>query len=136
VYALIDQAGYLYAGVTTEARAGQVIRSLNNGATWESPPGLSASKAVRALVNVSGTVYAGLDIGGGPYTTYVYKLPPGAAAWQPAGTLFMADTVYGFLQSPGGTLFAASGDTYGVVFRAASLETGLLYLPLVAHNSP
>jgi hypothetical protein len=136
VYALIDQAGYLYAGVTTEVGASQIIRTLNNGATWESLPGLPASKAVRALVNVSATVYAGLDVGGGPYTTYVYKLPPGATAWQPAGALFMADTVYGFLQSPGGTLFAASGDTYGVVFRATLLETGLLYLPLVAHNSP
>jgi photosystem II stability/assembly factor-like uncharacterized protein len=137
VYALIDQAGNLYAGVTTEAGAGQVIRSLNNGATWESLPGLPASKAVRALLSVSGTIYAGLDVGGGPYTTFVYKLPPGVATWQPAGTLFMADAVNGFLPIPGGAVYAASGDTYGVVFRAESLGARQLYLPLlVLRNSP
>jgi photosystem II stability/assembly factor-like uncharacterized protein len=137
VYALIDQAGNLYAGVTTEAGAGQVIRSLNNGATWESLPGLPASKAVRALLSVSGTIYAGLDVGGGPYTTFVYKLPPGVATWQPAGTLFMADAVNGFLPTPGGAVYAASGDTYGVVFRAESLGARQLYLPLlVLRNSP
>jgi photosystem II stability/assembly factor-like uncharacterized protein len=136
VYALIDEAGYLYAGVTTEAGAGQVIRSSNNGATWESLPGLPASKAVRALLSVSGTIYAGLDVGGGPYTSFVYKLPSGAAAWQPAGTLFMADAVYGFLRTPDGAVYAASGDTYGVVFRAASLEARQLYLPLILRDSP
>jgi len=136
VYALIDEAGDLYAGVTTETGAGQVIRSLNNGATWESPPGLPASKAVRALLSVSGTIYAGLDAGGGPYTTFVYKLPSGAAMWQPAGTLFMADAVYGFLRTPSGAVYAASGDTYGAVFRAALLEVRQLYLPLALQNSP
>jgi hypothetical protein len=134
VYALTDQGGTLYAGVTTEAGAGQVIRLPNNGATWEAVPGLPPSKAVRALLSLSGVIYAGLDAGNGPYTTFVYRLPPGATAWQPAGTLFMADAVYSFLRMPDGKVYAASGNTYGVVFCATSLQSRQLYLPKIVRN--
>lgn len=131
VYSLTGQGSMLYAGVTTEAGAGQVIRTPNNGATWETLPGLPTSQAVRALLNLSGTIYAGLDAGNGPYNTSAYQLPPGATSWQPAGTFFMADAVYGFLRMPDGKVFAASGNTYGVVFWATSLGSGQLYLPTI-----
>ncbi len=135
VYALIDRAGYLYAGVTTEADTGQVIRSPDGGTTWETLPGLPASQAVRSLLDAAGTIYAGLDMGGGPYTTYIYQLPSGATSWQPAGTLFMADAVYDLLRTPEGGVFAASGDTYGEVFRT-TLDMNRLYLPLILRTSP
>jgi hypothetical protein len=131
VYALTDQDGKLYAGVTTQTGAGQVIRSPNNGATWETLLGLPTNQAVRALINLNGTIYTGLDAGNGPYNTAVFRLPRDASAWQPAGALFMADAVYGFLGSPNGKVYAASGDTYGVVFSAISLGSGQLYLPMI-----
>lgn len=134
VYALTDQDGTLYSGVVTEAGAGQVIRSPDNGATWETLPGLPTSQAVRALLNLDGTIYAGLDAGDGPYTTFVYQLPQGATTWQPAGMLFMADAVYSFLRMPDGKVYAASGDTYGVVFCTTSLESEKLYLPLILRH--
>ena len=45
----------------------------------------------------------------------------------------MADGVYDLLLMPDGAAYAASGDTHGVIFRAAWLRTGgqQVYLPLV-----
>jgi hypothetical protein len=72
-------------------------------------------------------------MGPGQFTSYVYGSADGGDTWWDAGYLFMADAVYDLVLMPDGAAYAASGDTHGVIFRAASLEAGgrQAYLPLV-----
>ena len=81
-------------------------------------------------------VYAGVDVGDGRFTSYVYGSTNGGDTWLDAGFLFMAGTVHDLLLTPEGAAYAGGGDTYGVVYRAASLGVGghHVYLPVVMRN--
>lgn len=131
VYALCSQGSTLYAGIATQAGTGAVVWTSDNGATWQSAPGLQAGVAVRSLLVVSGSLFAGLDYGSEFDTSYIYFLPQGGAAWQTAGALFMADTAYSLLWAPGNRMFIASGGLSGVVFVANPYQGWNRYLPLV-----
>jgi hypothetical protein len=134
VYALLEGAGeVLFAGVASTDGAGRVFRSFNNGQTWQPSQPLGESQAVRALLAGSeGKLYAGLDMGPGRFTGYVYASQDGGDNWEDAGHLYMADAVHGFLLTPNGAIYAASGDTYGVIFRTE--EHHRTYLPVVLRN--
>ncbi len=134
VYALLEgPGGALYAGVASTDGAGRVFRSLNGGQTWQPSQPLGESRAVRALLaDPAGQLYAGLDMGAGRFTSYVYVSEDGGDAWQDGGYLYMADAVHGFLLASGGAIYAASGDTYGVIFRTGGQHR--IYLPLVLKN--
>jgi photosystem II stability/assembly factor-like uncharacterized protein len=135
VYALLeDTNGALYAGAAFPDGTGRILRSLDGGHGWEPSEPLGESQAVRALLEgPEGRVYAGVDMGPGQFTSYVYGSADGGDTWWDAGYLFMADGVYDLLLMPDGAAYAASGDTHGVIFRAAWLRTGgqQVYLPLV-----
>jgi photosystem II stability/assembly factor-like uncharacterized protein len=137
VYALLEDANQvLYAGVAFSDGTGRVFRSRNGGEGWELSDPLGESRAVRALLqDPDGMVYAGVDAGVGRFTSYVYASTDGGDTWQDAGFLFTADAVYDLLLTPDGA-YAASGDTYGVIFRAGSLGTGgyQIYLPIVVRD--
>ncbi len=138
VYTLLEGSNHvLYAGVACTDGTGRVFRSFNGGESWEPSDPLGESQAVRALLEgAAGRIYAGLDMGPGKFTAYAYVLEDGGDTWQDAGYLFMADAVYDLLPTPDGAVYAASGDTYGVIFRAEALGTGgyQVYLPLVLRN--
>ena len=94
--------------------------------------------AVRALLeDADRKLYAGVNAGAGRFTSYVYASEDGGETWQDAGSLFSADAVHDLLLTPDGIAYAASGETYGVVYRAASLGVGgsHVYLPIVLRNS-
>jgi hypothetical protein len=141
VYALMEGANeVLYAGVAFSDGTGRVLRSFDGGGNWEPSDPLGENGeciAVRALLedpNVA--VYAGVEASGGRFTSYVYGSTNGGDTWLDAGFLFMAGTVHDLLLTSAGTAYAASGDTYGVVYRAASLGVGghHIYLPVVMRN--
>jgi len=134
VYALLEDSNHaLYAGAAYTDESGRVFRSSDAGQNWLPSDALGNSRAVRALLEGSnGKVYAGVDVGPGRFTSYVYSSEDGGMSWQDAGSLFMADAVYDFLLMPDGSAYAASGDTYGVIFRATALVMGnQIYLPLI-----
>ncbi len=135
VYTLLeDSSQVLYAGGRYTDDTGRVFRSLDGGQNWETSEPLGGSQAVRALLEgAAGKVYAGVDMGPGKFTAYAYVSEDGGDTWQDAGYLFMADAVYDFLPTPDGAVYAASGDTYGVIFRAELWEQQV-YLPLVMRN--
>jgi hypothetical protein len=66
----------------------------------------------------------------------VYGSTDGGDTWLDAGFLFMAGAVHDLLLTPEGTAYAGGGDTYGVVYRAASLGVGghHVYLPVVMRD--
>lgn len=134
VYALLEDAHrVLYAGVAFTDHTGRALRSFDSGKSWEPSALLGESRAVRALLEgPKRRLYAGVDMGPGTFTSYLYASEDHGGSWQEAGYLFMADAVYGLLLAPEGA-YAASGDTYGVVFRTA--VTRQIYLPLVLRGS-
>jgi hypothetical protein len=141
VYALLQGAnGVLYAGVAFPDGIGRVLRSFDGGENWEPSEPLGENGeciAVRALLeDPDQAVYAGVDVGDGRFTSYVYGSTDSGDTWLDAGFLFMAGTVHDLLLTPEGTAYAAGGDTYGVVYRAASLGVGghHVYLPIVMRN--
>jgi len=138
VYALLEGSNHaLYAGAACTDETGRVFRSFNGGESWEPSDPLGESQAVRALLEgAEGRICAGLDMGPGLFTTYAYVTEDGGDTWQDAGYLFMADAIHDFLPTPDGAVYAASGDTYGVIFRAEALGMGgyQVYLPLVLRN--
>jgi len=135
VEALLEGSDHvLYAGTTCTDGTGRVFRSSNGGETWEPSDPLGESQGVPALLEgAAGRIYAGLAMEPGKFTAYVYVTEDSGDTWQDAGYLFMADTIHDFLLTPNGTLYAASGDTYGVIFRAEGLGYGV-YLPLVVRS--
>jgi photosystem II stability/assembly factor-like uncharacterized protein len=134
VYALLEDASQvLYAGAAYTDNTGRVFRSLNSGQSWEVSESVGESQAVRALLEgAAGKLYAGVDMGPGLFTSYVYVSEDGGDKWQDGGFLFMADAVHDLLLTPGGDVYVASGDTYGVVFRAWKQQ---IYLPCVFRAS-
>jgi len=141
VYALLQGAnGVLYAGVAFPDGTGRVLRSFDGGENWEPSEPLGENGeciAVRALLeDPNEAIYAGVDTGDGRFTSYVYGSTDGGDTWLDAGFLFMAGTVHDLLLTPEGTAYAGGGDTYGVVYRAASLGVGghHVYLPIVMRN--
>jgi len=93
---------------------------------------------VRTLLEgPEGRLCAGVDMGPGPFTSYVYSSADGGQTWQDGGFLYMADAVYDLLLAPEDTIYAASGDTYGVIFRSELSGTGgyRVYLPLTLRNA-
>jgi hypothetical protein len=139
VHALLaGDDGLLYAGVAFPDGTGRVHRSFDEGEHWEPSEPLGDSQAVRALLaGAEGRLYAGLDMGAAQFTSYVYVSEDHGASWQDAGYLFMADAVHDLLLTPTGAAYAASGDTYGVTFRAelAAMPGDRVYLPLVVRDS-
>jgi len=62
----------LYAGAACADDSG-VFQSLDGGQSWEPSEPLGESQAVRALLEgAGGRIYAGLDMGPGLFTSYVY----------------------------------------------------------------
>jgi len=139
VYALLeDDHQVLYAGVAFTDHTGRVLRSSNDGQDWEPSAPLGQSQAVRTLLEgPEGRLCAGVDMGPGPFTSYVYSSADGGQTWQDGGFLYMADAVYDLLLAPEDTIYAASGDTYGVIFRSELSGTGgyRVYLPLTLRNA-
>jgi len=141
VYALMEGANeVLYAGVAFSDGTGRIMRSFDGGENWELSEPLGENGeciAVRALLeDLDEAIYAGADTGDGRFTSYVYGSTDGGDTWLDAGSLFMAGAVYDLLLAPEGTAYAGGGDTYGVVYRAASLGVGghHVYLPIVMRN--
>ncbi len=134
VHALLEDSNHLlYAGVAYSDGSGRIFRSSDSGQSWLVSDALGNSQAVRALLEgPQGRIYAGVDAGPGQFTSYVYGSDDSGASWQDAGFLFMADAVYDFLLMADGSAYAASGDTYGVIFRTAALGAeNRIYLPLI-----
>jgi hypothetical protein len=133
VYTLLeDSSGVLHAGTTCSDGRGRVYRSFDGGQSWAPSNPLGESQAVRALLEgAAGKIYAGLEGPPGWFATYVSLSEDGGATWQDAGYLFMADTVYDLLLASDGNMYAASGNTYGVIFRVWKHQ---VYLPLVLRN--
>jgi hypothetical protein len=133
VYALLeDSSRVLHAGTTCSDGMGRVYRSFDGGQSWVPSDPLGESQAVRALLEgAAGKIYAGLEGPPGWFTTYASLSEDGGATWQDAGYLFMADVVYDLFLASDGSMYAASGDTYGVIFRVRKHQ---VYLPLVLRN--
>jgi photosystem II stability/assembly factor-like uncharacterized protein len=133
VHALAASSGFLYAGVSSYDGNGQIFRSSDWGETWELLPPMPASKAVRALLPVPSGLIAGLDVGDGVFTTTIHLYSRAEHQWTEAEMLFMADAVHDLYLSSQGEIYAATGNTYGIVFstRLGTSMEGSLYLPFV-----
>ena len=139
VHALTGVGDRLYAGVTGADGKGYVYTSPDRGQHWEASPPLGGSQGVTALlVDPAGNLYAGLDMGAGRFTSYVYEQAgtmrsAREEAWRPVGDIYQADAVRDLLLTPDGRIYAASGDVYGVVYYTTlpSPEGRRLYLPVV-----
>jgi hypothetical protein len=139
VHALAGVGDQLYAGVTGVDGKGYVYTSPDRGQHWQASSPLGGSQGVTALlVDPADNLYAGLDMGAGSFTSYVYE-KAGAArsaraeAWRPAGDLYQADAVRDLLLTPDGRLYAASGDVYGVVYYTTIPMPAMhwQYLPVI-----
>jgi hypothetical protein len=139
VHALLAGAGQmLYAGASTREGRGAVYRSSNGGQTWLPSAPLVESAGVGALLEgPDGTVYAGLAMAPGRFTSQVVLSEDRGGAWHDAGQLFMADVVHDLLLAPDGAVYVASGDTYGVIYRARLYEPERpqIFLPLVINQA-
>jgi hypothetical protein len=139
VHALLAGAGrMLYAGAGTREGRGAVYRSSNRGQTWLPSAPLGDSAGVGALLEgPDGMVYAGLAMAPGRFTSQVVLSEDRGGAWHDAGQLFMADVVHDLLLAPDGTVYVASGDTYGVIYRARLYEPEQpqIFLPLVINQA-
>lgn len=135
VYALLqDAGGVLHAGAGLADGTACTFHSADEGQTWEASAAVAGSRAVTALAEgLQGRLYAGVDVGPGLFTSHVYVSQDGGETWAQQGTLYMAETVRDLLLTPDGILYAASGNTYGVVLRTAAAVTAeySVYLPLV-----
>jgi hypothetical protein len=128
----------LYAGASTREGRGVIYRSTGGGQTWLPSTALGASTGVGALLEgPSGTVYAGLAMAPGQFTSQMLLSEDQGGTWQDAGDLFMADAVHDLLLTSEGTLYVASGDTYGVIYQAGVFEAERphIYLPLVINRA-
>jgi hypothetical protein len=134
VYALLEGPGQvLYAGTAMDDAKGVVFRSLDNGQSWLPSPPLGDSQAVRSLLASPQGLYAGLDMGPGRYSSYVYFSSDGGESWADHGSLFWADAAHDLLLAADGAIYVAGGDTAGVIYRSEWTE-GLghrVYLPLI-----
>jgi len=139
VHALAGAGEQIYAGVTGDDGKGYVYTSADRGQQWRASAAIGESQGVSALlVDPAGNLYAGLDMGAGNFTSYVYEQAEtvrGAneEAWHPVGDLYQADAVRDLLLTPDGRLYAASGDVYGVVYYTTipMPPAHWLYLPVI-----
>jgi hypothetical protein len=132
VYALLEGANQvLYAGAGLTDNTGRVFLSSDDGQSWEASQALGDSQAVRALLqDPTGRLHAGLDAGPAQFTSYVYVSDDDGGSWQDGGVLFMAGAVHDLLLTPEDDVYAASGNTYGVIFHTKVLGNQV-YLPLI-----
>lgn len=131
INAMTGSGNLLVAGGAGEAGTAMAFRSTNGGDGWSPLPAPARGRAIRSLLQTPlGQVIAGVEMGEGLFTSYVFYLAPGSDLWQEAGFLYKADTVYDLLPASQDRIYAATGDTYGSI-QNSRLPVPILYIPMI-----
>lgn len=108
VYSLAQSGGYIFGGICS-CSGGGIVRSSDNGYTWDRVENGLANSNITALISLNGTIFAGSGDG-------VYKTTNYGEQW--------ISIKSGFPENTGVACFTVKGDT----LIAGTNETGAYYM--------